>query len=298
MQGLDAVVAVAAHKNFRAAAAELGISPSALSHAIAALEAKLGVRLFNRTTRSVAVSDAGERFLARVRPALREIAAATEELAETRDRPGGTLRINVSDGVARMILMPVVIEFLRRFPGMSLELVTQDALVDIVADGFDAGVRGVDTIPKDMTTVPFGPAVEFAIVGAPRYFKRHPPPLVPADLAKHNGIRRRWPSGEIYRWELEKRHRRLAVDVAGTLTLDRDYLMIAAALAGIGLAYVSTWSVGEELRAGKLVRVLADWTPAYPGLRLYYPGRRQARRGLRAFIDLLHEMKPMPQGRI
>jgi DNA-binding transcriptional LysR family regulator len=288
---LNAVAAVASHRSFRAAAAELGMSPSALSHSIATLEQRLGVRLFNRTTRSVSLSAAGGQFLARVRPALREIEEAIEEAAELRDTPSGLLRLNTSDGAAR-VLMPTLLELVRRHPEIRLDLVTDDSLVDIVADGFDAGVRGRDQVPKDMVAVPFGRDVEFAVVGAPRYFKRRPPPQVPADLAKHDCIRRRWPSGAIYRWEFERRSRELAIDVSGTLTLDRDQLMIAAALDGAGLAYVSTWSVETELAKGKLVRVLADWTPAHPGLCLYYPGRRHLRASLRALIDVLRELDP------
>lgn len=288
---LNAVAAVASHRSFRAAAAELGMSPSALSHSISTLEQRLGVRLFNRTTRSVSLSVAGGQFLARVQPALRDIEEAIEEAAELRDTPSGLLRLNTSDGAAH-VLMPTLLELVRRHPEIQLDLVTNDSFVDIVADGFDAGVRGRDQVPKDMVAVPFGRDIEFAVVGAPRYFKRRPPPQVPADLAKHDCIRRRWPSGAIYRWEFERRSKELAIDVSGTLTLDRDHLMIAATLDGAGLAYVSTWSVETELAKGKLVRVLADWTPAYPGLCLYYPSRRHQRASLRALVDVLRELDP------
>jgi DNA-binding transcriptional LysR family regulator len=286
---LNAVASVAAHRSFRAAAAELGLSPSALSHAIATLEKRLGVRLFHRTTRSVSLSEAGEQFLTRVRPALREISAAMEAVNEFRDSPRGTLRINTSEGAARLVLLPKVIELARRHPELHVELATNDRFVDIVAEGFDAGVRFLDAVPEDMVRVPCGPDVRFAVVGSPKYFKRHPAPRVPADLLAHACIRRRWPGGAIFRWQLGKRFEETAIDVKGPLTLDRDPLMIDAALAGAGLAYVSEWEVAPHLASRRLVRVLEDWTPRYPGFCLYYPGHRHVPAGLRAFVQLLQE---------
>jgi DNA-binding transcriptional LysR family regulator len=291
---LNAVVAVAAHRSFRAAATELAMSPSALSHAIAALEQRLGVRVFHRTTRSVALSEAGEQFLARVRPALREITDAMEAASESRAVPSGTLRLNTSDGAATLIL-PAALELGRRFPELSVEIVTHDGLIDIVADGFDAGVRLAESVPKDMVAVAFGADLEMAVVGTPGYFKRHPAPRHPRDLADHVCIRRRWPSGALYRWDFEKRRKEIAVDVAGPFTFDRDGLTITAALAGAGLAYVSLHAVQADLARGRLVRALADWTPAYPGLRLYYPSRRHIRPALRAFVAVLREVLPAPR---
>lgn len=293
---LNAVVAVAAHRSFRAAATELGLSPSALSHAVATLEQRMGVRLFNRTTRSVALSEAGEQFLARVGPALREISQAMVAANELRDTLTGTLRINASEGAARMFLMPSVLEFLRRYPDMHVDLVTQDQLVDIVAAGFDAGVRLADGVPRDMIAVPCGPDVSFAVVGSARYFKGRTRPLTPGDLAAHSCIRRRWPSGAIYRWEFEKRGEEVVIEVNGSLTLDRDQLMIEAALRGAGLAYLSETSVAADIAVGRLIRVLEDWTPAYPGPRLYYPGHRHVPAALRAFIAILRE-KAAPRAR-
>jgi len=286
---LNAVVAVATHRSFRAAAAELGLSPSALSHRIATLEQRMGVRLFNRTTRSVSLSEAGEHFLARVEPALREISEAMEAVNEFRDAPMGTLRINASVGAARMILMPMVLAFLRRYPEMRVELVTEDRLIDIVAEGFDAGVRSPEAVPQDMITVPCSPEVRFAVVGAPRYFRGRARPLRPGDLLSHNCIRRRWPRGAIYRWEFERHGEELVVDVKGSLTLDNDELMLLAALKGAGLAYLSEWAVEAHVAAGRLVRVLEDWTPPYPGVCLYYPGHRHVPAGLRAFIGIIRE---------
>ncbi|QSQ22218.1 LysR family transcriptional regulator [Pyxidicoccus parkwayensis] len=288
---LNAVVAVAQHRSFRAAAAELGLSPSALSHAISTLEQRMGVRLFNRTTRSVALSEAGERFLSRVRPALREISDAMELVNEFKDKPTGTLRLNTSEGAARLIVMPLVMEFLRRYPEMQVELVTEDRLVDIVADGFDAGVRLAEAVPQDMVSIPCSPEVRFAVVGAPRYFKGRTPPATPGDLLQHDCIRHRKRSGGYYRWEFEKRGKEVVVDVKGTLALDNDTLMLQAALKGVGLAYVSEWAAASDLTAGRLVRVLEDWTPPYPGLCLYYPGHRHVPAGLKAFIGIIREAR-------
>ncbi|MCX5496744.1 LysR family transcriptional regulator [Kaistia dalseonensis] len=286
---LNAVAAVASHRSFRAAAAELGVSPSALSHAIAALEQRLGVRLFNRTTRSVGLSEAGEQFLARIRPALREITDAMEAVNAFRDTPIGTLRINTSEGAARRIMTPVVLEFMARYPDMRVDLVTEGRLVDIVADGFDAGIRLAEAVPRDMIAVPCSPDLRFAVVGSPDYFANNPPPIVPADLLSHRCIRTRMPSGTVFRWEFEKHGEAIALDVDGPLTLDNHNLMLEAAVGGAGLAWMSEWSVATEIATDRLVRVLDDWTPPYPGLRLYYPMNRHVPAGLRAFIDLVKE---------
>src|ERR1700741_2542717 len=284
---LDAVLAVARHRGFRAAAAELGMSRSALSHAIAALEAKLGVRLFHRTTRSVSLTEAGEQFVSGVAPALGQISEAMARAGSHRDTPAGTLRINRSAGAARQ-MEPLVFEYLRRYPDMTVDIVTEGRLVDIV-DGFDAGVRLAEMVPRDMIAVPLGPDQRFAVVGSPAYFKQHPKPRTPADLSRHRCIRSRLPSGGIYRWEFERHGEALAIDGEGPLILDEPNLMLAAARAGFGLAYLSEWNVAAALAAGSLVRVLDEWTPPFPGLSLYYPGRRHVPAGLRAMIDLIRE---------
>jgi DNA-binding transcriptional LysR family regulator len=286
---LNAVAAISAHRSFRAAATELGISPSALSHAIAGLEKRLGVRLINRTTRSVSLSQAGERFLARVSPALREIAGALEDVNEFRDTPTGTLRINLKERAAHQILRPVVAKFLRRYPDMKVELALEGRSIDIVAEGFDAGIRLAESVPQDMVAIPCGPDTRFIVIGSPDYFARTSVPRSPSDLLNHECIRRRMPSGKLYRWEFEKRSEEMAVDVPGRLTLDNDALMVEAAVEGLGLAFVSDFWVTEHLAAGKLQAVLEDWTPPFPGLRLYYPGHRHMTAGLRAFVDLLRE---------
>jgi DNA-binding transcriptional LysR family regulator len=284
---LEAVVAVARLGGFRAAAGELAMSSSALSHAVAALETRLGVRLFNRTTRSVALSAAGEQFVTDVAPALAAIQGAVERIDEQRAAPSGVLRLNMALGAARMILVPLVLEYLRRYPGVGVELVTEDALVDVVGQGFDAGVRLAEFVPPDMIAVPIGRLLRSLVVGSPAYFDEHPRPTSPADLLAHRCIRARLASGRIYRWEFEKRGEALALDAPGTLTLDEPGLMLQAALAGQGLAYVADNSIAEHLGAGRLIAVLEDWSPAYPGLCLYYPSRRNSPAKLRAFIDLI-----------
>jgi DNA-binding transcriptional LysR family regulator len=256
---------------------------------VAGLEARLGVRLFNRTTRSVSLSEAGERFLARVSPALREIAGALEDVNEFRDTPTGTLRINLKERAAHQILRPIVANFLRRYPDMKVELALEGRAIDIVAEGFDAGIRLAESVPQDMIAVPCGPDSRFIVVGSPDYFARASAPRSPSDLLKHECIRRRMPSGKLYHWEFEKRGEEIALDVPGRLTLDSDALMVEAALEGMGLAFVSDFWVTEHLAAGKLQAVLEDWTPPFPGLRLYYPRHRHMTAGLRAFIDLLRQ---------
>ncbi|WP_437935570.1 LysR family transcriptional regulator [Sorangium sp. So ce341] len=284
---LEAVIAVATFKSFRAAARELEMSPSALSHAVSALEQRLGVRLFHRTTRSVSLSAAGEHVVRRLQPALREVSSSLEEVHELRDTPSGTLRINTSKGAAQIEVLPMVLEMRRRHPDVRVELVTEDRFVDIVAEGFDAGVRLAEAVPQDMIAIPCGGDLSMAVVGAPSYFARRPAPKAPRDLLEHECIRRRMASGEVYRWELERRGREVAVDVRGALTLDNDDLALQAAVAGAGLAYVSERAAAADIEAGRLARVLAAWTPPFPGLRLFHPSNRLVRAALRAFIGIV-----------
>ncbi len=285
---LEAVLAVARRGSFRAAAAELGMSTSALSNAVAGLEARVGVRLFNRTTRSVALSEAGERFVAQVAPALSQIRDAMDVADSLRTTPAGTLRINTSSGAARMI-GPIVHEFVRRYPDMHVDIVTEGKLIDIVADGFDAGVRLADQVPRDMVSVPMGPDLGMAVVGTPGYFAARSRPKTPADLAGHACIRMRLPSGALYRWEFQKRGEATSVDVKGPLTLDDMPSTLEAVRAGLALGLLSIWHVREDIASGRLVRVLEDWTPPFAGLCLYYPSRRHAPAGLRAFVELIRE---------
>jgi DNA-binding transcriptional LysR family regulator len=285
---LEAVLAVARHRSFRAAATELGVSTSALSHAVAALEARIGVRLFNRTTRSVSLSEAGVQFVDTIAPALSTIRVAIEQVGNFRDTVSGTLRINTSAGAAKQA-MPLFIAFLQRYPEMKLDIVTEGRLIDIVVEGFDSGIRLADTVPQDMIAVPFGDRQRFAVVGSPTYFAQHKPPRTPADLNAHDCIRTRMPSGAIYQWEFERHGETVRVDGRGALTLDEAGLMLAAARAGLGLTYLTEWTVAADLEAATLVRVLEDWTPPLDGLCLYYPGRRHVPAGLRALIDMIRE---------
>ncbi|KAK47683.1 LysR family transcriptional regulator [Caballeronia jiangsuensis] len=285
---LEAVLAVSRHRSFRAAASELSVSTSALSHSIAGLEARIGVRLFNRTTRSVSLSEAGAQFVQNVAPALSTIRDALEQAGSFRDTPSGTLRINTSVGAAHQA-MPVFVAFLQRYPDMKLDIVTEGRLIDIVVEGFDAGIRLLETVPQDMIAVPFGERQRFAVVGSPAYFSGHKPPRTPADLAAHRCIRSRMPSGSIYQWEFERHGQTVRIDGDGALTLDEPGMMLAAARAGLGLAYLTEWNVSADLVAGTLVRVLEEWTPPLDGLCLYHPGRRHVPAGLRALIDMIRD---------
>lgn len=287
---LNAVVAVSTHLSFRRAALEMGMSPSALSHAISVLEQRLGVRLFHRTTRSVSLSEAGEQFLARMQPALREISAAMEAVSEFRETPAGTLRLNTSEGAAQMVMTPIILKYLARYPDMKVDIITDRSIVDIVAGGFDAGIRLSESVPQDMIAVAISPPIRFAVVGAPSYFANRKKPRVPADLIGHNCIRVRFPSGAIYKWEFEKRGEQQSIDVSGSLTLDSHHLMIEAAVQGAGIAWTNEFSASSHIASGALIRVLEDWTPSYPGLSLYYPANRHMPAGLRAFVNVVREV--------
>lgn len=284
---LEAVLAVARLGGFRAAARELEMSSSALSHAVAALEARMGVRLFNRTTRSVALSSAGEQFVAEVAPAMAAIRAAMDVVDEQRLEPTGLLRLNTSLGAARLIMEPLILRYMRLYPKVRVEVVTENALVDIVGKGFDAGIRLAESVPSDMIAVPIGGPIRSVVVGSPGYFEGQRMPVTPSDLLDHRCIRFRMASGAIYRWEFERRGESLTVDVPGALTLDDSSLILTAAVEGEGLAYLNDAAVEPDLMAGRLMRILDDWTPPYPGLCLYYPSRRNVPASLKAFIALI-----------
>jgi DNA-binding transcriptional LysR family regulator len=287
---LTAVLAVARQRNFRAAAGDLGMSRSALSHAVSALERRIGVRLFNRTTRSVSLTAAGEQFVASVSPALKEIEDALTAATSRQATPAGALRINASV-TAALQMWPIFEEYMRRYPAVILDVATEGRFVDIVLKGFDAGVRLAEGVPKDMIAIPIGPQQSFAVVGSAAYFRKYPKPKSPADLKGHRCIRMRLPNGSIGRWEFERRGERFLVDVDGTLTLDEPALVHQAALAGLGLAYLNLWRVQPDIKRNRLVRVLDEWTPPFEGLCLYYPGRRHLPAPLRALVDLVKEMK-------
>lgn len=291
LNDLQALAAIAVHRSFRRAADELGLSPSTLSHQMRTLESGLGVRLLHRTTRSVSPTQAGERLIARVQPLLREFDAALESLDDERGGPGGELRINASEVAARVLLNSVVPRFLARYPAMSLDLVTEGRLVDIVEAGFDAGVRLRESVPRDMIAIPLDGEARFLAVAAPDYLERHGAPKHPDDLRDHACIRLRMPSGKRYRWEFERRGEEMIIDVPGVLTLDHPELMADAAVRGLGIAYLAEHVVRDRLERGELVSVLDDWCPPIPGLCLYYSGHRHVPAGLRAFIQMLGEAR-------
>lgn len=290
LKELEAVVAIVRRGTFRAAAVDLGMSTTALSHTVNRLEAGLGVRLFNRTTRSVSLTDAGRLYMQQVAPSLQDIYAALESVRSQSETPSGTIRINAAPFAARAIISPLVLKFLRSYPEMNVDLVTEGKMVDIVNDGFDLGVRVAGLVPSDMIAVSLGRPQRHAVVGSPDYFQRHPKPMVPPDLLHHRCIRIRLPDGSLFRWRFEKDDQPVHVDVRGPITLDEASLVRTAVLEGTGLGYTMEQEVLAEIEAGRLLRVLEDWTPPYPGLCLYYPGRRNLSAGVRAFLDLAREL--------
>lgn len=286
LNDLDAVIAIARRASFRAAALDLGMSTTALSNAVGKLEASLGVRLFNRTTRSVSLTDAGRMFIEQIGPALQDIHGAMAVARSQQATPSGTLRINAFATAAREILSPLVLEFLRRYPQVHVDLVTEGRLVDIVAEGFDLGVRVAALVPNDMIAVSLGRPQRYAVVGSPAYFAKHGKPRVPPDLLNHRCIRVRLPNGALFRWQLEKRGQTAPIDVSGPITLDEATLARIAVLEGIGLGFFMEQDVCADIESGFLLRVLEDWTPPFAGLCLYYPGRRNPSAALKAFIRL------------
>lgn len=282
---LAVLATVAQCGSFRGAAKELAIAPSAVSHAVSSLEARLGVRLLARSTRSVAPTEEGAQLLERLRPALSEIDLALESAIEARDRPAGNLRLTVPRTAAHLALTPRLGAFAAAYPDIVLEIVIDDRFTDVVEGGFDAGVRLGESLQRDMIAVRIGPNLRGAVVGTPSYFETRPKPQHPRDLAAHRCIRFRFSSGIIYRWEFEKNGEEIEIPVQGPLILDEDHLIANAAVDGAGLAFVFEGYVRDPLAAGKLVRVLEDWCPPFDGFFVYYPSRRQMRPALRAFVD-------------
>jgi DNA-binding transcriptional LysR family regulator len=289
LSDLRAFAAVARRRSFRRAADDLGVSRSALSHAMRSLERRLDTRLLHRTTRSVAPTDAGVRLLERLAPLLDELNEALASASRQTDELVGALRINSNEGGARWLLRHAVPLFLQRHPGVMLDLVTEGKLVDIVAEGFDAGVRLAEAVPLDMVAVPFGGEMRFVAVAAPGYIERFGRPTNPADLYHHSCIRQRLPSGRPYRWEFAKGAQELAVDVPGTLTLNNNMLMVEAAQQQLGIAFVPEPYAREAIAVTQLVSVLDDWLPRIPGLCLYYAGHRHVPAPLKEFILAVKE---------
>lgn len=286
---LEAVLAIVRRGSFRAASVDLGMSTTALSHAIAKLETGLGVRLFNRTTRSVSLTEAGRLLVDCLGPTLSDIRDGLEAVKSHRDTPSGTIRINAAPFAAREI-MPLVVEFLRRHRDMNVDLVTEGKLVDVVADGFDLGVRVAGLIPSDMIAVPLGRPQRYAVVGSRHYFQHHEMPRVPGDLLRHHCIRVRLPDGSIFRWRFEKEGEIIQIDVKGPIILDEGSLARIAVREELGVGFFLEQDVAEDIAGGDLIRILDDWTPPFPGLCLYYPNRRNLSAGLKAFLALAREM--------
>jgi DNA-binding transcriptional LysR family regulator len=285
---LTAFVAVADQLSFRRAASRLGVTPSALSHSMRQLEERLGMRLLNRTTRSVSVTDAGLRLLERLRPAISEIAGALEDLNQERQRPVGRLRIYAIHLAASAVIAPIWGRFLSTYPEVHLELAVGEAPIDIVAKGFDAGIGPHDRVPADMIAVRVMGPLKVVVVGAPTYFARRRPPRTPDDLARHICVEyRRAADGDVLVWPFERNHKSRRISVDGRVMVNETDLAVRAAVDGLGIAYTVEALAEPFLRSGQLVRVLEDWTPSFEGLYLYYPGHRQVPAALRALIDMI-----------
>lgn len=290
LSDLKAFVHVAHMCSFQKAADTLGVSRSSLSHALKGLEQRLGVRLLHRTTRSVALTEAGEQLLQRLTPLLQELDDALDAVSHGPEELAGTLRINANKGGARWLLGHVVPTFLQRYPHVELDLVSEGRLVDIIAEGFDAGVRLAESVPKDMVAVSFGGDVRFVTVASPAYIAAFGRPGTPDELQSHRCIRQRLPSGKRYRWEFERGTEQMAIDVPGALSLDDNNLLVEAACAGLGIAYIPQSFAQKALEAGHLVLLLEDWTPPSPGLCLYYASYRHVPAPLQAFIGIIREI--------
>jgi DNA-binding transcriptional LysR family regulator len=288
LDDLLAFVAVGRERSFTKAAAKLGVSQSALSHTMRQLEARLGVRLLTRTTRSVSPTTAGERLLQTVGPRVEEIEAELAAVRELRDKPAGTIRITATEYAADAILLPKLAKLLRDYPDIKVEITIDYGLTDIVAQRYDAGVRSGEQVAKDMIAVRIGPDMRMAVVGAPSYFKGRPEPKKPQDLLGHNCIALRLPThGALYAWEFEKGGRELKVRTEGQFTCNTTAQMLNAALAGLGLAYVPEGLVQPHLAKGRLKRVLADWCLPYSGYHLFYPSRRQSSAAFTLLVEAL-----------
>jgi DNA-binding transcriptional LysR family regulator len=283
-----AFLAVGRERSFTKAAAKLGVSQSALSHTIRELEARLGVRLLTRTTRSVSPTEAGERLLHTVGPRFEEIDAELQAVGELREKPAGTIRITATEYATEAVLLPKLAKLLREYPDIKVEIVIDYGLADIVAQRYDAGVRSGEQVAKGMIAVRIGPDMRMAVVGAPSYFKNRPEPNKPQDLIGHNCINLRLPShGGVYAWEFEKDARELKVRVEGQLVFNTTIQMLNAAVAGLGLAYVPEGLAQPHLPEGRLKRVLEDWCAPYSGYHLYYPSRRQSSAAFALLVDVL-----------
>jgi DNA-binding transcriptional LysR family regulator len=285
---LAAFAVVAKERSFTRAGAKLGVSPSALSQTIKALEARLGLRLLTRTTRSVAPTEAGARLLQTVAPRFEEIEQALAGLSEMRERPAGTVRITAGEHPVRTVLQPALSRLLPHYPDVKVEISVDYGMIDIVAEGFDAGVRLGEQVAKDMVALRIGPDMRMAVVGAPAYFAKHPRPQTPQDLTGHNCINARLPTyGGLFPWEFERDGRELRVRVDGQLVFNTIRPRLDSALQGLGLAYMPEDIVAPYIASGALIRVLEDWCPPFPGYHLYYPSRRHTSPAFSLLVETL-----------
>ena len=299
LNDLQAFVAVARERSFTRAAAQLGLSRSALSHAMTALEARLGVRLLTRTTRSVSTTEAGTRLLNRLSPMLRELDAELDALRSAQDKPVGSVRITAHDHAIAYVLWPRLLPLLREHPDVRIELSVDYALTDIAAHGFDAGVRIGSRVDKDMIAVRIAPDLRIAVVASPAYLAGKPLPATPHDLAEHRCINLRLPTqGGLYAWDLEKDGQAIHARVDGQVVFNNTFLMLQAALDGLGPAYVPLNLAQPHIEQGRLRPLLQDWWPLFPGYHLYYANRRQLAPALALVIEALRwrEGEPAPQG--
>ncbi|WP_323141524.1 LysR family transcriptional regulator [Massilia phyllosphaerae] len=285
---LAAFMEVASERSFRRAAQRLGLSPSALSHTIRALETRLGARLLNRTTRSVAPTEAGQQLFARLQPVLGEMDAAVREVGAHQDTPRGTVRVNLPRIAAQWVVGPILADFLAAYPGVRVDLVVDDSITDVVAGGFDAGIRSGELVQQDMVAIRLTPDLRMAVVGAPAYLARHPAPQAPLQLREHACLTYRWrESGTLQRWRFSGPAGASEVAVDSVFTANDTNLLLDAALRGAGLAYLLDGLVAPYLARGELVRVLEPWCPPFAGFYLYYPNRTHMPAALRAFVDVL-----------
>jgi DNA-binding transcriptional LysR family regulator len=287
LDGVEAFLKVAQHRNFRRAAAELGVTPSAIGQAVRALEARLGTTLFTRTTRSVGLTEAGEQFLARAKPAFEELVAASAVARDLGQRPSGLLRLSVPRSVVPILLEPLIASFCQAYPEVEVEVAASEKLVDLAAQGFDAGIRMGQLIAADMVAVPMSPPFRFVVVGTPAYFARHGRPERPEDLREHACLRLRRSNGALATWSLKDKEGTIDVAVSGPLIVNDFPTMLGAAAEGVGLAQLPEPIAAGLVKTGKLVHVLEEFAPMTPGVFLYYPSRRQMLPKLRAFIDHL-----------
>lgn len=270
------------------------MSATAVSNAIAGLESRLETRLFNRTTRSVALTDAGQRYVARIGPALQEIRQAGEEIHSDTGEPAGTLRLNVPNNIGSLFLDQLLIDFMIRYPKMRVETVSEARMIDIVAEGYDAGIRLEEAVPQDMIAVPLTGEIRQLVTATPDYFARHGVPQTPEDLLLHQGIGMRMAHGGIYRWELARRGVQYALAVPPRFATSDLFASIRAVKAGLGIGFLPELYIRDELKSGELLSVLNDWTQPFAGLRLYYPGHRHVPPGLRALVAMIRERGIIP----